>query len=250
MQKILGVVVSFLMSVAFINLFNIYAFTTIWRNKCFRPSQNSRYDSIDLELESRDLVLVSIMTHCGTVNSRAVAVYNTWAQSIPGKVLFFVGNDRVVEKVSVPIVVLPVEDGVYPPQKKAMFMLKYVWQNYGNQFQWFIRADDDVYINGENLGVLLRSVASSDDVLLGHPGTGLDDEEGKLGLALDSNFCIGGTGIIMSRSVLEKVHSHLDVCINNTVTAHEDSEIGRCLKMFAGVQCPWGYEVTIIIPLK
>ena len=43
--------------------------------------------------------------------------------------------------------------------------------------------------------------------------------------------------------MLQKVYPNLEHCLGETVTAHEDSEVGRCLRKFVGVQCPWGYEV-------
>lgn len=223
-----------------------FALQSIWRNRCHHPSQFVRYENLSLETNAKSLVLVSVMTHFGTIKTRAVAIHKTWARDIPGKVIFFVGNSDNKTEVDIPLVVLPVADDVYPPQEKAMLMLKYVYEHYVDCFRWFIRADDDVYINSDNLGALLISISSRDDVLLGHPGIGTTEEKGKLGLEEQSNFCIGGTGIVMSRSVLKKVYPHLDHCIKHTATAHEDSEVGRCIKKFVGVQCPWGYEVSVL----
>ena len=221
-----------------------YALQSIWRNECRHLDHFVRHQSLNLETNSKGLVLVSVMTHYGTVKTRAVAISKTWGRDIPGKVVFFVGNTGNKTEVDLPLVVLPVADDVYPPQKKAMLMLKYVYENYRDSFRWFIRADDDVYIHSDNLRALLISISGHNDVLLGHPGIGTNEEKGKLGLEEESNFCIGGTGIVMSRSVLGKVYPHLDHCIKNTATAHEDSELGRCIKKFVGVQCPWGYEVS------
>lgn len=215
-----------------------------WRNDCRHPSQFVRYQNLSRETNAKRLVLVSVMTHYGTINTRAVAINKTWGRDIPGKVIFFVGNTGNKTEVDLPLVILPVADDVYPPQKKAMLMLEYVYEHYRDSFRWFIRADDDVYINSVNLQALLISISGSNDVLLGHPGIGTTEEKGKLGLEEESNFCIGGTGIVMSSSVLKKIHRHLDYCIKNTATAHEDSEVGRCIKKFVGVQCPWGYEVS------
>lgn len=229
-------------------LFKQYTMNSIWRNSCHHPSQFVRYQNLSQETNARGLVLVSVMTHLGTIKTRAVAIRKTWGQDIPGKLIFFVGSSGNKTEVDLPLVVLPVADDVYPPQEKAMLMLKYVYENFGDSFRWFIRADDDVYINFNNLAQLLTSIsAGSDDVLLGHPGIGTNQERGKLGLEEQSNFCIGGTGIVMSRSVLQKVYPHLDYCIRNTATAHEDSEVGRCIRKFVGVQCPWGYEVSVLI---
>ena len=239
----LGFLCSF--SFSFLNI-KQYTLQSIWRNRCHHPSQFVRYQNLSLETNSRNLVLVSVMTYFGTIKTRAVAIHKTWAQDVPGKVIFFIGNTGNKTEVDIPLVVLPVADDIYPPQEKAMIMLKYVYKHYGDSFRWFIRADDDVYINSDNLGSLLISISSNDDILLGHPGFGTNEEKGKLGLEEQSNFCIGGTAIVMSRSVLKKVYPHLDHCIKNTATEHEDSEVGRCIRKFVGVQCPWGYEVSVL----
>lgn len=215
------------------------------RDGCQLLKPYFRYQNLSKETNAKELVLVAIMTHMGTVRTRAVGIKETWGREIPGKLLFFVGQSTNKTDVDLPLITLLVADDIYPPQRKSMFMLKYVHEHYAEHFRWFIRADDDVYIRGDNLARLLQSVDSSDDVLLGHQGTGTKNEEGKLGLNKNTNFCIGGTGIIMSQSVLKKVYPHLDRCLSETVTDHEDSEVGRCLRRFVGVQCPWGYEVCI-----
>ena len=52
-------------------------------------------------------------------------------------------------------------DDSYPPQKKSFRMLEYLWEQYGDHFEWFLRADDDVYVRPDKLEKLLRSVDSS-----------------------------------------------------------------------------------------
>lgn len=60
----------------------------------------------------------------------------------------------------VPLVALPGVDDSYPPQKKSFRMLKYMYDHFIDQYEWFVRADDDVYIRTDRLEELLRSVDS------------------------------------------------------------------------------------------
>lgn len=242
--KIIRFICGFLCSFSFSLLTRQYTMNSVWRNGCQVFQSYHRCRDLREETNAKELVLVAVMTHMGTIATRAVGINRTWGQEIPGKLLFFVGQSENTTEVNLPLIVLPVADDVYPPQRKAMLMLKYVYENYAERFRWFIRADDDVFIRGDNLIRLLRSINSSDDILLGHPGTGKKEEIGKLGLDDKSNFCIGGTGIILSQSVLKKVYPYLDHCSRKTATVHEDSEVGRCLRKFVGVQCPWGYEAN------
>ena len=57
------------------------------------------------------------------------------------------------------------------------------------------------------------------------------------------NYCIGGPGVILSRSVLKKVAPHLEHCLETAPTTHQDIKVGRCIQRYAGVKCTWAYEV-------
>lgn len=196
------------------------------------------------ELQSRDLLFIGVMTSQKFLTTRAKGVYDTWGYNVPGQLAFFAGSGKEIPRVDIPVVYLTVPDNVHPPQRKSMAMLKYIHDNFIHKFQWFVRADDDVYIRTGRLAAFLRNIAHSGPVLLGQAGQGKKDEQGKLGLRKDENFCIGGPSIIMSRALLEMVTPHLEHCLNHTVTSHEDTEVGRCFSSFAGVMCPWAYEVN------
>lgn len=134
-------------------------------------------------------------------------------------------------------------DDSYPPQKKSFMMLKYVHDHYLDKYEWFMRADDDVYIKGDRLESFLRSLNSSEPLFLGQTGLGTTEEMGKLALEPGENFCMGGPGVIMSREVLRRMAPHIGKCLREMHTTHEDVEVGRCVRRFAGVQCVWSYEV-------
>ncbi|XP_016102856.1 chondroitin sulfate synthase 1 [Sinocyclocheilus grahami] len=191
---------------------------------------------------SSSFLFVGVMTAQKYLNSRAVAAYRTWAKTIPGKVEFFSseGSDTTIP---IPIVALQNVDDSYPPQKKSFMMLKYMHDHYLDQFEWFMRADDDVYIKSEKLESFLRSLNSSEAFFLGQTGMGARDELGKLALEPGENFCMGGPGVIMSREVLRRMVPHIRQCLQEMYTTHEDVEVGRCVRRFAGVQCVWSYEM-------
>lgn len=138
---------------------------------------------------------------------------------------------------------LPGVDDSYPPQKKSFMMLKYMHDHYLDKYEWFMRADDDVYIKGDKLEHFLRSLNSSEPLFLGQTGLGTTEEMGKLALEPGENFCMGGPGVIMSREVLRRMVPHIGECLREMYTTHEDVEVGRCVRRFAGVQCVWSYEV-------
>ena len=86
---------------------------------------------------------------------------------------------------------LPGVDDSYPPQKKSFMMLKYMHDHCLNKFEWFMRADDDVFIRGEKLELFLRSINSSKPHFIGQAGLGNKEEFGLLSLEYDETFCMG-----------------------------------------------------------
>lgn len=202
--------------------------------------------NLSMELKaSKYFLLIGVMTADRYISTRAKTIRDTWSNSVGDsvRVVFFSGI-LVNTSVDFDVVRLPgVSDTDYPPQKKSFFMLQYVYKNYINEFHWFVRADDDVYIRTGKLSEWLHSFNSSDDLLFGQAGVGKSHEKGKLGLKDGDNFCIGGVGVVMSQSVVRKVAPYVLTCLNRTATLHEDSELGRCIRQHVNVMCPWALEV-------
>lgn len=197
------------------------------------------------------LLFVGVMTANRYLATRAAAVHGTWARRIPGRVMFYSSETSVQppRMNDLPLVRLPTVDDSYPPQKKSFLMLQHMWDNYGDAYEWFMRADDDVYVRPDRLAALLRSVDSRKPVFIGQAGRGNQEEFGLLSLEYDENFCMGGPGVIMSRETLSRVVPHIKHCLKNLFTTHEDVELGRCVQKYAGVSCTWSYEVGDTVDL-
>ncbi len=71
-------------------------------------------------------ILIGIMTAAKYVDTRAYTVWRTWAQSIPGRVLFFVAENTQSIHADMPLVRLKGVDDTYPPQKKSFAMLRWM----------------------------------------------------------------------------------------------------------------------------
>ncbi|XP_014667854.1 PREDICTED: chondroitin sulfate synthase 1-like [Priapulus caudatus] len=128
----------------------------------------------------KNLLFVGVMTARAFLDNRAAAVYATWGRTLPGKLAFFSSEGSVGEG-DMPVVALPGVTDHYPPQKKSFMMLKYMYDHYVDKFEWFMRADDDVYIRGDKMEKFLRSVNSSKPQFIGQAGIGKKHELGKLG---------------------------------------------------------------------
>ncbi|XP_054667207.1 chondroitin sulfate synthase 3-like [Grus americana] len=194
----------------------------------------------------RNFLYVGVMTAQKYLGSRAVAAQRTWAPSVPGRVEFFSSQGSAAPPglPRLPVVALPGVDDSCPPQKKSFMMIKYMHDRYLDKYEWFMRADDDVYIKGEKLEEFLHSLNSSKPLYLGPTGLGNIEELGKLGLEPGENFCMGGPGMIFSREVLRRMVPHIGECLGEMYTTHEDVEVGRCVRRFGGTQCVWSYELN------
>jgi chondroitin sulfate synthase len=124
-------------------------------------------------LKLKQLLLVGVMTADKYIATRAKAVYETWGKQVPGKILFFTADTQNVTDMDLPVVRLKGVDDSYPPQKKSFMMLKYMYENYGDKFEWFMRADDDVFVRTERLGLFLKNVNSSKASFIGQAGKGI-----------------------------------------------------------------------------
>lgn len=191
------------------------------------------------------LVYVGVMTAKQYLGTRAKAVWETWGKDLPGKIEFFSSEFSSIPDncTDLPLVALPRVTDVYPPQKKSFLMLQYMWKNYRDRYEWFVRADDDVYVKPDRLEKFLRSVDSRKPMYIGQAGRGNADEFGTLALEYNENYCMGGPGVIMSRETLKRIVPHIKYCLKNLYTSHEDVELGRCVQKYAGIPCTWSYEV-------
>ena len=204
--------------------------------------------SKDGQTKGNNLIFVGVMTANKYLDTRAKAVYETWGKLIPGKIAFF-SSETSSTTADIPLIRLPGVDDSYPPQKKSFMMLKYMHENLHDHFEYFMRADDDVFVRPDKLENFLRSINSSNKLFIGQAGRGNPDEFGHLSLKTEENFCMGGPGIIMSRKTLGLLAPHAKDCLKNLRSTHEDVEIGRCVQKYVGIPCTWSYEVSLYILL-
>lgn len=221
-----------------------------------RPQKLGRPRTLSGEYQVRKKLLVGIMTAEKYLPTRARAVYETWGTSVT-EILFFVGADCNTSHPAVrhlPIVKLPgIPDNVYPPQKKVFAVLQYMKEHYLEKFQWFMRADDDIYIRGDKLQDLLSSFNPNEMIYLGRAGTGKAEDIKRLGLRSHERYCMGGPGVVFSNAALRALAPHLDRCLRavdvyneenpDNPWYNEDVELGRCVSRVINIQCSTSAEV-------
>ena len=124
-------------------------------------------------------------------------------------------------------------------------MLKYMYDNYLDDYNWFLRADDDVYVRTKELVDFLSQLDPSEPLYMGQPGLGKPEDRERLKLFPHECYCMGGPGILYSNGLLRRLGPHLEECLQNVVVSYnEDVEVGRCVSRRVGVQCTWSYQVS------
>ena len=211
------------------------------------------------------MVVIGVLTTPEQLATRALAIAKTWGKlktTNNVRVLFFVGNSsttarlqsRALNPGAIAVVRLGNVSDTYPPQAKSFAMLAFLARHYGaGPYSWFMRADDDSYIN---LGQLTRFVDQFDETklwYLGRPGTGRVEEWDELGIAKHSatgarmKYCLGGPGVVFSRAALGQLYAggHLAQCAagRNLASGHEDTEVGRCVHRWLDRECAFGPRV-------
>ena len=174
------------------------------------------------EYKLRKTIFVGVMTSQLYLPTRAKALYDTWAGDV-SMLVFFVGQDCFIppDLSHLPIIKLQgVPDAIYPPLQKAFGVMKYMYEHFVNDYNWFIRADDDVYIRGKKLMDLLHSMDQNDLISLGRAGEGRVQDLERLQLLKHERYCMGGPGMIFSRGMMLALGPYLDLCLEASEVVH------------------------------
>ena len=184
---------------------------------------------------SQVLLYIGLVTSNEYINTRGIAINRTWGQ-LATALEYYVGEG--ITSHSLPLVSLPGTDDSYPPQKKVFHMYRYMYDHYIDQYDWFMRADDDLYVRIPELMKFLSKQDPNKELYLGSPARGRPEDRERLKLDSKELYCMGGTGVILSRALLTKLGPHLQDCLKNVVVSwNEDVEVGRCISHKLGIQC-------------
>lgn len=97
-------------------------------------------------------------------------------------------------------------------------MLKYIYEYYINNFEWFMRVEDVIYLKLDKLLEFLNSVNSLKDMYVGRFGffevNGVQFGED---LYIYERYCQGGMGLVLFRSVFVKFVFYFDNCFEDVV---------------------------------
>ena len=163
--------------------------------------------------------------------SKAVHVAATWASHCSR--LVFVSDDsqpEVIRPEHLNIIQLPGVAGRERLWQKVSAGLVYVWQQYQEELDFLIKADDDTFMVLDNLRYLLSGLEAGREFVVGH----LQHDRGV-------SYLSGGSGYVISKPALRHlVESGLDpqgdhlcrlphpVGQEVSVYPNEDLQLGKC----------------------
>uniref|UniRef100_A0AAG5DVZ9 Hexosyltransferase n=1 Tax=Anopheles atroparvus TaxID=41427 RepID=A0AAG5DVZ9_ANOAO len=197
------------------------------------------------ELGIREKLFVGVLTATENIESLATAINRTTAHLV-NKMKFFINADNVQSNFLLKNIVgfTDTRDNLRP-----FHMLKYLADNYLDEYDYFLLQTDTTYVNARMLRRQLEHLSVTMDVYMGTVDDGFssDDEDGG-GAQKTRQYCDLHAGIILSSGVIRKIKANLDWCVRNCASNNHNVNIGKCVaystKIRACLESWQGIDVT------
>ncbi|KAL5280832.1 C1GALT1.2 family protein [Megaselia abdita] len=168
-------------------------------------------------------VLCWVMTNPANHKTKAWSVRQTWGQRCNKLLFMSTESDGDLQPV-----VLPFSEGREQLWNKTREAFKHVYDHYLEEFDWFLKADDDTYVVMENLRYMLYPYSSEDPIYFGYRFKDYYNE-------IEQGYMSGGAGYVLSRDALRRFVEEAypmrnENCSSGDVYKAEDNELGRCLQ--------------------
>ncbi|KAL4224182.1 Transferase [Mactra antiquata] len=160
-------------------------------------------------------VLCWIATAPQFLQNRASHVKSTWGKRCD-KTLYF----SSVTNTTFGAVGLNVTEGREHLTAKSQEAFRHIYNNYFNDYDWFLKADDNTYVIVENLKYFLSGKDKNEPIYFGHHFQSI----------IEGGYTSGGAGYVLSKEALRRLAEKGDdkiLCRQDG--GAEDVEIGTCL---------------------
>lgn len=216
-----------------LNLFN----KPMTAKKLVKNIIRPRYYSSELGI--REKLFVGVMTSQENIDSLATAFNKTTAHLV-NKIKYFINADNVKSNFKLKNIVgfTDTRENLRP-----FHVLKYIVDNYVNDFDYFLLTTDEIYVDARRLIEQLNHISISFDVYMGKK---VDIEPGTESLFQEKEYCDISSAIILSSSVIRKIRANLDWCVRNAITNFHSLNIGKCILYSTKITgCQQSFQVTI-----
>ena len=223
-----GVTFIFTVAIGFLQYFNsnITYSQEQHRAPVNTPQQPHLQTDVSPKEQPEVRVVVAVLT-CFKNRKKTDAIIKTWGKRV--KVVFFASKphkdfvppDNLKFKMPKDTVYLDVPEGRSNLSEKTSEAFRYLYKNYKNKADWFMKADDDTYVIVENLRLFLSKQNSSEPVLFGH----------KFTPHVQQGYMAGGAGYVLSREALSRLHKDMSSAqpICKWWGCCEDVDLAQCM---------------------
>uniref|UniRef100_A0A182SW67 Hexosyltransferase n=1 Tax=Anopheles maculatus TaxID=74869 RepID=A0A182SW67_9DIPT len=178
------------------------------------------------ELGIREKLFVGVLTTTENVDTYATAINRTAAHLV-NKIKFFIHADNVKSNFNLKNIV-----GFTDTREhlRPFHMLKYLADNYLDEYDFFLLLTDTTYVNARTVRQHLQHLSITLDVYM---GTKLEDNafnREETDETVRNDYCDLHAGIILSSGVIRKIRANLDWCVRNSVSNNHSANIGKCVK--------------------
>ncbi|XP_044314036.1 glycoprotein-N-acetylgalactosamine 3-beta-galactosyltransferase 1 [Drosophila rhopaloa] len=162
-------------------------------------------------------VLCMVLTMPKNHQTRVRKVKHTWGKRC--NKLIFISSQEDHELGAIDVGVPEDRNNLYLKMRKA---LEFVYKNYAEDYDWFLKADDDTFVIMENLRFMLYPYDPEAALYFGH----------RFRTTFPQGYMSGGAGYVISRDALRRLNlfafNNTRFCPINNMS--EDRQIGFCLQ--------------------
>uniref|UniRef100_A0A336K0T1 Hexosyltransferase n=1 Tax=Culicoides sonorensis TaxID=179676 RepID=A0A336K0T1_CULSO len=180
------------------------------------------------ELGIREKLFVAVLSQVDTVDTISTAFNKTVAHLV-SRIKYFINADSVQSNFRMKNIVgfTDTRDNL-----RTYHVLKYIADNYVDDFDYFLLIPDRAYLNARLFVEKLRKISISSDIYMGQMESGGTSQSGSYEENLEnSKYCDINAGIILSSSVVKKIRANLDWCVRNAGQSNRHStNLGKCIK--------------------
>ena len=182
------------------------------------------------QAEQRLKIFCFVNSHEGNHDTKVRAVRETWGSRCDKLVIASNKTDESMGAIAIPNIADSSYENLWNKHRET---LRYIWDHYQEEYEWFFKADDDTYAIIENLKAFLASPKiqlehnRGKPLHIGNPVAMYIDETGELwdeGRKLDANiqaeflqrvdgrfvFNVGGAGYVINKPFLANMIAWID----------------------------------------